>query len=112
MPVKYLIQLRRGTAAAWVAANPVLMQCEEGFETDTGLRKIGDGATAWNTLAYAKTAVADALSSATTIVNASLANAPTVGQVLTATSNSSATWQTPVSVLSPPDLFATIMAYG
>ena len=52
MPVKYLIQLRRGTAAAWVAANPVLMQCEEGVETDTGLRKIGDGSTVWNSLPY------------------------------------------------------------
>src|ERR1035437_8261381 len=52
MPVKYLIQLRRGTAALWKATNPVLMQGEEGVETDTWKRKIGDGATAWNSLLY------------------------------------------------------------
>lgn len=48
------IQMRRGTAAEWAAANPVLAQGEMAFETDTGLTKIGDGATAYLTLpAYA-----------------------------------------------------------
>ena len=46
------IQLRRGTAAVWSAANPVLAQAEIGLETDTNLIKIGDGTTNWNTLAY------------------------------------------------------------
>lgn len=48
------IQMRRGTAAEWAAANPVLAQGEMAFETDTGLTKIGDGATAYASLpAYA-----------------------------------------------------------
>jgi hypothetical protein len=47
------IKFRRDTAAAWTQANPVLAQGEPGFEHDTGLLKIGDGATAWNSLDYA-----------------------------------------------------------
>lgn len=51
------IQIRRDTAANWTAANPVLAQGEEGYETDTGKMKIGDGVTAWASLAYAFTTV-------------------------------------------------------
>ena len=46
------IQLRRGTASAWTAANPVLGSGEPGLETDTLKEKRGDGATAWNQLPY------------------------------------------------------------
>ncbi|QWY79661.1 hydrolase [Arthrobacter phage Persistence] len=46
------IQYRRDTAAAWVAANPVLALGEPAYETDTKKRKIGDGSTAWNSLGY------------------------------------------------------------
>lgn len=46
------IQLRRDTAAAWAAANPVLLAGEAGFETDTRLLKIGNGTLAWNSLDY------------------------------------------------------------
>ena len=46
------IQLRKGTAAAWTSANPVLLSGEVGFETDTLKLKIGDGTTAWISLAY------------------------------------------------------------
>jgi hypothetical protein len=46
------IRLRRGTAAQWSAANPVLALGEPGFETDTSRVKIGDNTTAWNALAY------------------------------------------------------------
>jgi hypothetical protein len=53
MPVNNLIQLRRGTAAQWVTADPVLESGEAGFETDTGKFKIGDGATDWVELSYA-----------------------------------------------------------
>lgn len=41
---------RRGTAAEWAAANPVLGDGEVGFETDTKVLKLGDGVTAWNAL--------------------------------------------------------------
>jgi hypothetical protein len=47
------IKLRRDTAAAWTAANPVLSPGEPGLETDTNLIKYGNGATAWNNLLYA-----------------------------------------------------------
>lgn len=46
------MQVRRGTAAAWTAANPTLLAGEIGYETDTGKFKVGDGATAWAGLAY------------------------------------------------------------
>jgi hypothetical protein len=50
------IQLRRGTAAQWTAANPTLASGEIGIETDTGLFKIGDGTTDWITLGYSASA--------------------------------------------------------
>jgi hypothetical protein len=46
------IQFRRGTAAAWTAADTVLAEGELGLETDTALFKIGDGTTAWTSLGY------------------------------------------------------------
>jgi hypothetical protein len=46
------IQQRRGTAAQWTAANPILAAGEIGLETDTGFEKAGDGVTAWTTLGY------------------------------------------------------------
>jgi hypothetical protein len=52
MSVVTQIQLRRGTAAQWTSANPTLAAGEFGFETDTGKAKIGNGVTAWNSLAY------------------------------------------------------------
>lgn len=52
MPVIETIQLKRGSASDWTAANPILLQGEPGFETDTGKFKIGDGVTLWAALAY------------------------------------------------------------
>lgn len=46
------MQVRRGTAAAWTAANPTLLAGEIGYETDSGKFKVGDGATAWAGLGY------------------------------------------------------------
>lgn len=57
MAVVTQIQVRRGTAAQWTSANPTLASGEWGFETDTGKAKIGNGSTAWNSLAYAVTGV-------------------------------------------------------
>lgn len=50
MPQK--IQFRRGTAAQWTAANPVLAVGEMGLETDSNSFKIGNGLTAWTNLSY------------------------------------------------------------
>jgi Major tropism determinant N-terminal domain len=46
------MQQRRGTAAQWTAANPVLSAGEIGYETDTNKFKIGDGTTSWSSLKY------------------------------------------------------------
>jgi len=53
------IQLRRDTAANWTSANPVLAQGEVGFEHDTLRFKVGNGSTAWTSLAYARAGLAD-----------------------------------------------------
>jgi hypothetical protein len=52
MPAQTIIQLRRDTAANWTSTDPILSAGEAGFETDTSKLKIGDGATAWSSLAY------------------------------------------------------------
>ena len=46
------MQQRRGTAAQWTAANPVLAAGEIGFETDTSKFKMGNGSSAWTALTY------------------------------------------------------------
>jgi hypothetical protein len=46
------IQARRGLAAQWTSTNPTLSAGEFGFETDTLKLKIGNGSTAWTSLAY------------------------------------------------------------
>lgn len=45
-------QLRRDTAANWATKNPTPLSGEPCLETDTGLRKLGDGTTAWTSLLY------------------------------------------------------------
>jgi hypothetical protein len=52
MAVVTQIQVRRGTASQWTSTNPTLAAGEWGFETDTGKVKIGNGSTAWTSLAY------------------------------------------------------------
>ena len=46
------IQLRRDSSANWASVNPVLAEGEIGINTTIDQYKIGDGATAWNSLAY------------------------------------------------------------
>jgi hypothetical protein len=47
-----VIRIRRGTAAAWNTADPILALGEPGYETDTGKLKIGDGSSNWSSLPY------------------------------------------------------------
>jgi len=47
------LKLRGDTAANWTNNDPTLAEREIGIETDTLLFKIGDGSTAWTSLAYA-----------------------------------------------------------
>jgi WD40 repeat protein len=46
------IQFRRDTATNWESVNPILSQGELGLDTTNNRFKLGDGATAWNSLAY------------------------------------------------------------
>jgi len=59
------IQLRRGTAAEWIAADPVLLAGEVGYETDTNKFKFGDGTSLWSELDYAKADPVDGMLKAT-----------------------------------------------
>ena len=43
---------RIDTASNWTTANPTLLTGELGIESDTGKTKVGDGSTAWTSLAY------------------------------------------------------------
>jgi hypothetical protein len=45
-------RVKRETAAAFTAANTLLLEGEWALELDTGKLKMGDGVTAWNSLAY------------------------------------------------------------
>jgi hypothetical protein len=73
------IQLKRTTASAWTSLNPTLDNGEIGYETDTAKFKIGNGSTAWTSLAYANanlgSASLDALADVT-------APSPTTNDVL------------------------------
>jgi uncharacterized protein YgfB (UPF0149 family) len=51
-----VLQIRRDTASNWTSENPTLYDGQQGYETDTGQMKIGDGITAWNSLTYFLTA--------------------------------------------------------
>ena len=46
------LQFRRGLSTQWTSNNTVLADGEMGIETDTSFFKIGNGSTAWNSLAY------------------------------------------------------------
>jgi hypothetical protein len=48
----YRILLRRDTSIQWEYNNPVLLTGEQGYETDTGRLKIGDGQSNWTDLPY------------------------------------------------------------
>lgn len=52
-------QLRRGLAAQWADANPVLGPGEPGIETDTKRQKLGDGTSTWLQLPYSNVSTAE-----------------------------------------------------
>lgn len=59
------IVVRRGTAAEAATANPVLAAGEFGYETDTGVLRIGDGVTRWTALGALATGASVSALSAT-----------------------------------------------
>jgi hypothetical protein len=50
--MSFRIQIRRDTASKWASSNPVLLQGEQGYETDTFKMKIGNGVDPYNDLSY------------------------------------------------------------
>ena len=48
----FRIQIRRDTSTTWAVNNPILLEGEFGYETNTSFMKIGDGTTPWNDLPY------------------------------------------------------------
>ena len=90
MPAQTRIQIRRDTAANWVTAQtaagstPLLTNGEQGYETDTGKYKIGNGSSLWGALPYVgveKTngTVTTASTSATVVRNITLSTSDPTG---------------------------------
>lgn len=77
MSVTRKIQVRRGTASQWSTANPVLSSGEFGYDTTNKVLKIGDGSTAWASLAEAGLSEADIQD----LINTSLADYATTADV-------------------------------
>jgi hypothetical protein len=46
------ILLRRNSSVQWATLNPILLSGEQGYETDTGKMKIGNGHRRWLELEY------------------------------------------------------------
>lgn len=119
------IQLRRGTAAEWTAANPTLAEGEMGLETDTSSYKIGDGVTTWTSLTYSSlpstaldVRVVDAkgdLVVGTADNTVSKLTVGTDGQILVADSSApgGVSWSTPQSGgLTEDQVIALVTALG
>tara|TARA_R100000988_G_scaffold80968_1_gene44329 strand:- start:446 stop:3424 length:2979 start_codon:yes stop_codon:yes gene_type:complete len=91
--IRVQMQQRRDTAANWTSADPTLLAGEFGYETDTGKLKVGDGSTAWSSLAYEPGFSLSAYPLATSdiaddaITGAKLANDITIANNLTVTNN-------------------------
>jgi len=86
MPIQ--IQLRRGSAAEWTSANPVLAAGEVGLELDTTKIKIGDGSLSWNSLSYFSSGSAGSSNyTASAGTSASLNNIPANLYALLSSSN-------------------------
>jgi hypothetical protein len=86
-------QFRRDTSTNWTTNNPTLLSGEMGIETDTNMFKLGDGATAWTSLAYGgiqgptgTTGVGNAAVQVVAISNQSLSSLPTIDGVALANS--------------------------
>ena len=52
MAIKYRFVVKRDPASSFTLKNTLLLDGEFGLETDTGLMKMGNGVTPWNSLPY------------------------------------------------------------
>ena len=93
MAVVTQIQIRRGTASQWTSANPTLASGEFGYETDTGKFKLGDGSTAWNSLAYKASGTVTSITAGTGLSGGTISTSGTIS-IDTATTVDVSTAQT------------------
>lgn len=81
-------QLRRDTASNWTVANPTLALGEPGVETDTLKLKVGNGSSAWNSLAYSISQdFADLTNTPTTLAGYGISDAVSVNDTGTVTND-------------------------
>lgn len=78
MPVVTQFQFRRGTAAQWTSTNPTLGAGEPGYETDTGKFKVGNGSTAWNSLAYTGAGTVTSITAGTGLSGGAITSSGTI----------------------------------
>ena len=93
------LQQRRDTAANWTSNNPTLAAGEIGYETDTAKFKIGNGSTAWTSLAYAYGAAPALTFNAQTGTSYTLATTD-VGALVTLSNTGGITLTVPPSVFT------------
>jgi hypothetical protein len=109
MPIQ--IQFRNDTAANWTSANPTLLAGEIGYETNTGRLKIGNGSTAWNSLAYGPVAgSAAAITSGTisgvTISSSTISSSTITSPTITSPTITGAALTAGTTTVSPLDFTA------
>lgn len=68
--LKARIQLKKDTSEAWRINNPVLLDGEAGYESDTNLMKVGDGIHRWLELDYTNSGATAIASTASYAINA------------------------------------------
>ena len=68
--LKARIQLKKDTSEAWRINNPVLLDGEAGYESDTNLMKVGDGIHRWLELDYINSGATAIASTASSAINA------------------------------------------
>ena len=68
--LKARIQLKKDTSEAWHINNPVLLDGEAGYESDTNLMKVGDGIHRWLELDYTNSGATAIASTANYAINA------------------------------------------
>ena len=68
--LKARIQLKKDTSEAWRINNPVLLDGEAGYESDTNLMKVGDGIHRWLELDYTNSGATAMASTANYAINA------------------------------------------
>jgi plasmid maintenance system antidote protein VapI len=103
------IQFRRGTAAEWAAANPTLAPGELGYESDTGSFKIGNGTTAWASLAYGAVGEAYVDNAIANVVGLSPETLDTLEELAAAVGNNPNFVQTVTDMVA--DAEANVVAY-